>query len=163
MKTIKISTITFLLVLSCGLLNAQTSKPKLNQAELYKKSVGTWETKSQNDTIIGMQVEKFGEGYLGTDYLIIKGVKKDTDKWGICYSKEDDCFKMFGIFQDGSYQTIVASFISENKMIQKRVKDLDPDTVLYTVEIETSPNMVTARVLTLDSKVTNVMKFNKIK
>jgi hypothetical protein len=62
------------LLLCSNVTQAQTTQPKLNQAELVKKFLGNWKVDIAKDTVIYVNIEPFGTGF--TCYF--KTVVKNT-------------------------------------------------------------------------------------
>jgi hypothetical protein len=155
MKTSGCLLVTLLLLFVFSLSNAQTTNMKLNQKELVGKFVGTWQTEPRNDTIEGVEIEKYGQGFLASDIRIVKGNKTYLDKCTAGYSKKDDNYKMFILFPNGSYMTRIASFVSENVFVQTTVQNLDPAKVSGKLEMTfNSPNTVSCKFMNAEGKVT---------
>lgn len=146
---------SLLLLFACGISQAQQSTTKLNQQELMNKFVGSWQVTPAKDTIGGIQFERYGKAFIASDFVIINGVKTLTDRWLIGYSEEDDNFRMFGLFEDGGYGSRTASFISENKFVQLKVREFDTSKVFGSVELVLdTPTSMTAKFLDADGNIT---------
>lgn len=146
---------TFLFLFVFSLSKAQTTNAKLNQNELMTKFLGTWQAEPKNDTIGGIEIEKFGKGFIGSDFRVVKGNKTYLDKCTIGYSKKDDNYKMFILFLSGGYITRIASFVSENVFVQTTVQNLDPGKVTGKVEMTfNSPTSISAKFINSEGKTT---------
>ena len=146
---------SLLLFFACEFSYAQQSATELNQQELMKKFIGSWQVTPAKDTIGGIQFETYGEACIASDFVIIKGVKTLADRWLIGYSKADDNFRMFGLYESGGYVTRTASFVSENKFVQLMVRDFDTSRVYGSVELVLdTPASMTAKFLDADGNVT---------
>jgi len=71
-------------------IQAQTTQNKLNQVELMKQFLGTWQAQMARDTIQVDEFTAFGSGIVGTIKNITKGKVISTTKelWG--YDQKND-------------------------------------------------------------------------
>lgn len=120
----------FLLMIANG-IQGQTSQPQLDQLKLLQQFNGTWQGNAGKDSIIVVEFERFGTTFIETDYFIIGGKKSVDSKWIYGYSPKEAEFKIFAIYPNGNYLTMIGSFTSEKKWVQKIVEDLNPEKVLY--------------------------------
>lgn len=85
-----IGMIVSLLLLCSDRIGAQTTKTKLNQVELMKQFLGTWQTKIAGDTTQIDEYTAFGNAVVGSIRNITKGkiLQSVKELWG--YDEKND-------------------------------------------------------------------------
>jgi len=103
MKRIHSSILVLIFILLCiDGIQAQATKPELNQAELLKQFTGTWETKSVKDTVYTAEFKPYGNN--GGLEFNLKGSTEGKvwldmrQFWG--YDKKLDRVVMAGLMKD---------------------------------------------------------------
>ena len=145
-------------------VQAQTTQTKLNQIELMKQYVGTWQRDVGKDTIDVAEVQQYGKSFVENDYRIIKNEKSFKSIWSIGFSSKEDKFKIFALMPSGNYSTWIASFTTEKKWYLNQVQNFDSDKVLFKCEIVfESPTNLTVNLLNLDGVKTGEEKWIKVK
>jgi hypothetical protein len=101
-------------------IHAQNSQPELNQVELMKQFIGTWENKSLKDTVYTAEFKPYGTGglefslkgvTLGKVWLEMKQI------WG--YDKKNDKVVIAGLAKDSPNIMLQAAwFTSKSKLEQ---------------------------------------------
>jgi hypothetical protein len=165
MKTFCFRSMIAVLLLLCsnGIL-AQTTQTKLDQVELMKQLLGNWQANKGKDTILLFEYKQFGQAYLANTYHIIKGQK--TLVWinNFGFDAKEGKFKVYSIFLDGSYQTLISSFITEKEISSDIVQDFAPETASAKVHILfVSSNEYIKSLIDKDGKKIWEYKFVKIK
>lgn len=127
-------TAVFFLVCSIG-VQAQATQAQLNQMELMKQFLGTWQATFPNDTIVTFEMQQFGKAFVENDYVTVKGKEYLDSKWSYGFSPEEGKFKFFAVYIKGNYQTWIGSFTSEKKWVQEMVQDFNPEKVLMKAEM----------------------------
>ena len=81
------------MLLCTNAIQAQTTQPKLNQSELIKQLLGTWQHNSGKDSIGLWEVQQYENAFVTYLHLVINGKKSFTyiENWG--FSSKDDNFK----------------------------------------------------------------------
>ena len=102
----------FFLVCTCG-IQAQTAQPQLNQIELIKKFLGTWQASTGKDTVEVWESQLFGNAVIITVSQIIKGKKTPTYVNNMSYDSSDGKLKGFVLNANASNATWIGSFSSE--------------------------------------------------
>jgi hypothetical protein len=164
MKTIRlISIIVAFLLFYPDEIQAQTIPKKLNQSELIKQFLGTWQHNSGKDSIDVWQVNQYENAFVTYLHLVINGKKSFTyaEDWG--YSLSDDNFKGYVLYPSGNYETWIGSFTSENIFNGAFIKDFNHDIVIqkFYLKIE-NPTCFTSVFLNKDGVIAGEFKFCKV-
>jgi hypothetical protein len=157
-------TVAVLLLLSTNVMKSQTTQTKLNQTELMKQFLGTWQRNISKDTVEVWECKQYGKSFEMSVYLLIKDKKVPIRLDNLTLSSEIDKFKGFQIYYDGKYSTYIGSFVSDKKINVDFVQDFNKEIVFFKYEfvIETTKN-VTMTGFTKDGVKTDESKYVKIK
>lgn len=157
-------TVAVLLLLSTNVMKSQTTQTKLNQTELMKQFLGTWQSNISKDTVEVWECKEYGKSFETSVYFLIKDKKVPIRLDNLTLSSDIDKFKGFQIYYNGSYSTYIGSFISDKKFAVDFVQDFNKDIVhiKYEFVIETTKN-VTMTGFTKDGVKASVSKYVKIK
>jgi hypothetical protein len=112
------------LVIGLSEIQAQTTQPKLNQVDLFKQFIGTWEGLQGKDTIINWNAKAFGTGLECYVKFVTKGkiILEQKQIWG--YDSKLDKF-IGAILQKGQDIFINAWwFTSKNEYASTWFKDI---------------------------------------
>jgi len=152
-----------LLLCSNG-IQAQTIQTTLNQVELMKQFVGSWQRDEGKDTIDLWEVQQIEKAFVTTVYRVINGKKSLIVAENFGFSSKEGKFKAFLLFPSGGYQTWIASFISENKWSGDYVRNLNPEEILGKFEvILESPKSMTLINYNVNGVKTGEFKYTKVK
>jgi hypothetical protein len=121
--------VVFLLILTNG-IQAQTTQTKLDQVELMQAWVGTWQRVIGRDSILVLEFQQYGKGFIQDLALHINGNKSIQGKACYSFSAKDDKFKVFSLTDDGNYATYIVFFTTEKKWAQYLVQDFNPEKIL---------------------------------
>jgi hypothetical protein len=117
-----------LLVCSIGIL-AQTMQTQLNQLELMKKSLGTWQANVGNDTVEIWDYQQFGKTCIINVYQVIKGKKTPLYINNMGFDSKGDKYKGYVLYSDGNYLTWIGLFKDENKFLVDIVDNFIPEKI----------------------------------
>jgi hypothetical protein len=152
----------FLLICTSG-IQAQATQSQLNQAELIKKFLGTWQANIGKDTVEVWEGQLFGNAVIITVSQIIKGKKTQDYVNNMSYDSSDGKLKGFILNVNASSTTWIGSFSSEKDFAGTMLNSFQPETAwskfafVFTTPKEwifTMHNMEGAK--TFESKFTKV-------
>jgi hypothetical protein len=133
-------------MLSANYIQAQNMQAGLNQVELLKQFIGTWENKSIKDTVYTAEFKPYGSG--GLEFSL-RGVTQGKvwlemkQLWG--YDKKSDKVVIAGLMKNSpNIMLQSASFTSKNKFEQVPFEFAnDPKQAGFTVVFDIkSPDLV---------------------
>ncbi len=123
-----------LLVCSIGIL-AQTAQTQLNQLELMKQWLGTWQATVDKDTVEVWDYQQYGKTCIINVYLVIKGQKTPLYMNNMGFDSKGDKFKGYVLYSDGNYLTWIGLFKAENKFLVDIVDHFIPEKIWAKIEI----------------------------
>jgi hypothetical protein len=144
-------------------VHAQTTQPQLNQVELIKKFLGTWQASIGKDTVEVWESQLFGNAVIINVSQIIKGKKTQDYVNNMSYDSSDGKLKGFILNTNASSTTWSGSFSSEKDFAGTMLNSFKPETAwgkfafVFTTPKEwifTMHNMEGAK--TFESKFTKV-------
>ncbi len=145
-KIYTIAMIGFLMLLIIKPIQAQTTQNKLNQVELMKQFLGTWQAQMAKDTIQVDEFAAFGPGVVGTIKNITKGkvISSTKELWG--YDQKNDKI-IFATIWDSSPEISLWAywFTSKNSCEGVSYQDIsNPDKAIvkYKMVIKSSDSYV---------------------
>ena len=145
-KIYTIAMIGFLMLLIIKPIQAQTTQNKLNQIELMKQFLGTWQAQMAKDTIQVDEFTAFGPGVVGTIKNITKGkvISSTKELWG--YDQKNDKI-IFATIWDSSPEISLWAywFTSKNSCEGVSYQDIsNPDKAIvkYKMVIKSSDSYV---------------------
>jgi hypothetical protein len=145
-KIYTLTMIVLLFVLCIQRLQAQSKPAGLNQVELMKQFIGTWENATNKDTVYTAEFKPYGNGGLefrlrsvaqGKDWLEMKQL------WG--YDKKSDKVVIAGLVKDSPYIILQSAWFTEkNKFKQVPLESAsDPEKAGFIVIFDIkSPDLV---------------------
>lgn len=143
---------------------AQTTQPKLNQVELMKQLLGTWQREVGKDSIQIGEFQQYENAFTENVYLVVNGKKSMVNIWSIGFSPKEDRFKCFALRPSGNYSTFIVSFISKNRCIGNRVQNFNPEKVLGNFEqVFETPTNFTVNWMNSDGIKVGEEKWTKVK
>jgi len=123
-----------LLVCSTGIL-AQTEQTQLNQLELMKQLLGTWQASVGMDTVEVWDYQQYGKTCVINVYQVIKGQKIPLYINNMGFDSKGDKFKGYVLYSDGNYLTWIGLFKSESKFLVDIVDNFIPEKIWAKIEI----------------------------
>jgi hypothetical protein len=137
MKRICLTTaIAVFLVFCLNGLQAQTPQTKLNQVELMKQWLGTWQTTVNKDTVETWEAKPYGKALIITVSYTTKGNKYDSYVCNIGYDDRDDKIKGFNLSPNTDFVTWIGIFTTDKKFNADALDTFKPDIVWWKNEIE---------------------------
>src|SRR4030042_2109923 len=131
MKTFFSTTLIVLLLLCANVTQAQTVTPKLDQMELMKQLVGTWQRTTDEGTVQILETKLFGEAVIETFTYEIKGEKSPVFMELSGFDDRDDKIKGIIVFPNGKYVTWIGQFITEKTIRGNVVDNFNPEVILW--------------------------------
>jgi hypothetical protein len=156
-------TIAVFLLICINGLQAQTTQPKLNQVELMKQLIGTWQANVGKDTIEVWECQQYGKAFIINVHQVIKGQKIPLYINNLGFSSKEDKFKGYTLWSDGGYSTWIGLFNTEKKFSTDMVQDFNPTTTYAKFEsIIENPKEWTWRGFNKDGVKISEVKFIKV-
>jgi hypothetical protein len=164
MKKLILTMITvFFLVCSTG-LQAQTTQTQLNQHELGKQFLGTWQANAGKDTIEVWDCQQYGEAFITNVSHVTKGQKTPIYINNVGFDTRDGKIKGYALWPNGDYTTWIAVFTSQNKFSGDLVDNFIPEKVWGKFEmVFTNPKESIWTQFNAAGVKTSELKFIKIK
>jgi hypothetical protein len=132
MKTFCLTMMTALFLLFCtNRIQAQTTQTKLNQMELMKQLLGTWQRTTDEGTVQILETKLFGEAVIITVTNEIKGEKSPVFMELSGFDDRDGKIKGFLVFPNGKYVTWIGQFITEKTIRGNVVDNFNPEVILW--------------------------------
>ena len=123
--------IAVFLLLFSNEISAQTLQPKLNQMELMKQLLGTWQSTTNEGTVEILETKLFGEAVIITVTNEIKGEKSPVFMELSGFDDRDGKIKGFLVFPNGKYVTWIGQFITEKTIRGNVVDNFNPEVILW--------------------------------
>jgi hypothetical protein len=101
-------------------LFSQANQKTLDQVQLVKKMIGTWQGEISPDTTYIIDVVPSGGGLYWTLEYKAKGKTYSTNKSLIGFSQDRETISFFALWQNGTFSIDKGRFISDNKMVLER-------------------------------------------
>jgi len=140
---------------------AQTTQTQLNQVELMKQFIGTWECELGKNTIYNSENKPFGNGMACTIQVITNGEIVESVKQLFGYDNKTDKYIVAELIKSTSVIEIgTAWFVSEHTG-EIVTSDSDSETIKFNFEFKT-PDLI-KETATLDNDIVVEMEFNRIK
>lgn len=155
--------IAVFLLLFSNEISAQTIQSKLNQMELMKQLLGTWQSATNEGTVQILETKLFGEAVIITVTNEIKGEKSPVFMELSGFDDRDGKIKGFLVFPNGKYVTWIGQFITEKTIRGNVVDNFNPEVILWIHEyVILNPKEIMS--IGYDSKgiKTDESKFSKV-
>lgn len=163
MKPLIITLTILLFSFNTDYLNAQTKQAKLNQIELYKQFVGTWQAEFGADSLEVRECQEYGVSFVIEVSRVINGQKSPSYINNISFDSNDGKFKGFLLYPNGGYFTWIGNFSNKNSFSGKIVFNFIPEVVWSEFHAEfISPTEFTCTNFNQEGNQTIIMKFVKI-
>ena len=165
MKNLYLAGVTVMLLLVCSTgLQSQTTKTQLNQLEVMKRFIGTWQANVGNDTIEVWDCQPYGEGFIVTVYRITDGQKTPYYVNNVGFDSLDGKLKGYVLWPSGDYMTWIAEYNAEIKFKVELVVNFNPAAVWTRYEmVYISPKERVWINYNLSGEKTSELKIIKIK
>lgn len=132
MKTFYFTTIIAVFLSLCSNeISAQTIQSELNQMELMKQLLGTWQRTTDEGTVEILETKLFGEAVIITLTNEIKGEKSPVFMELSGFDDRDGKIKGFLVFPNGKYVTWIGQFITEKTIRGNVVDNFNPEVILW--------------------------------
>lgn len=153
----------FLLVCSMGIL-AQTAQTQLNQLELMKQSLGTWQAPVGKDTVEVWDYQQYGKTFVINVFYIIKGQKAPLYINNLGFDSEGNKFKGYVLYSDGNYLTWIGLFKTQNKFFVDIVDHFNPEKIWGKIElVHVSSTEMNYTHFNAEGGIVSELKFVKMK
>lgn len=153
----------FLLFISNGIL-AQSTQTKLNQVELMKQWLGTWQGDIGKDTVQLWESKLYGKAVVINVYQVINGKKSDSYIINCGYDDRDDKLKGFNLFPNTDFMTWIGVFTTDKLFKADALDSFKPDIVWFKNEIEfKTPSEMIIRAFNSKGIKTNEWTYKKVK
>jgi hypothetical protein len=164
MKKLSLTVIAvFFLVCSIG-VQAQTTQAQLNQHELGKQFLGTWQANAGKDTIEVWDCQQYGEAFITNVSHVTKGQKTPIYINNVGIDTRDGKVKGYALWPNGNYTTWIAVFTSQNKFSGDLVDNFTPEKVWGKFEmVFTNPKESIWTQFDPNGIKTSELKFIKVK
>jgi hypothetical protein len=152
-----------LLFISVG-IQAQATQTKLNQLELAKQFLGTWQGDTGKDTVQMWEGKLYGKAVMTNVYTVIKGVKSDSYLCSFGYDDRDDKLKGFNLFPNADYATWIGVFATDKMFKVEALDTFKPETKGWKNEFEfKTPTEVIIRSFNPEGVKSGEWTFKKVK
>ncbi|KAF0235237.1 MAG: hypothetical protein FD181_3558 [Prolixibacteraceae bacterium] len=153
---------TIILFASIGIV-AQRPQTKLNQLELYKQFIGTWQAEIGADSIEVRECREYGMSFVIDVYQVIKGKKIPVYINNISFDSNEGKFKGFLLYPNGGYFTWIGKFTKNNYFSGNIVFNFMPEVAWSDFHNSIiSPTEFTCSNFNQQSQITTEMKFIKM-
>jgi len=165
MKTFCLTAITVvILLLFTNGLQAQNAQTKLNQVELMKQFLGTWQANAGIDTVEVWEFQQFGKAFILNINRVVKGQKTPLNINSIVFNSELGKFKSFQLSTEGTYNTWIGLFTTEKKFTGDMVNNSNPEIVWGKIQnVFDNPKEFTFTFSNTDGVIGEELKFMKVK
>jgi hypothetical protein len=165
MKKFCLTTAIFVFLLICfNRIQAQTTQVKLNQVELMKQWLGTWQSNTGKDTVELWEAKPYGKAMIITVYQVIKGKKSDSYMMSIGYDDRDDKIKGFSLSPNTNFVTWIAVFTTDKIFKADALDTFKPEIVWWKNEGEfNTPTEMIMRSFKPNGEKTGDRTYRKVK
>ena len=127
MKKFYLTTViaVFLLIFS-NEIQAQTTTNRLNQTELIKQFLGSWQTSFGKDTVEIWETQQYGNALVMNVSTTIKGQKNPYYINNMGFDSDENKFKGYLLFPNGGYTIWIGSFTAEKVFTASLVDSFYP-------------------------------------
>jgi hypothetical protein len=164
-KLCSIMMIAVSLLLFTDAINAQTTQTKLNQVELVKQFIGTWEVEFAKDTVTTFVIKPFGMALECNVKQVTKGKILNEGRWLLGYDEKYDKILEAQISNDSPNISFSAyTFTSKNIFEKVALDDISkPKEISFMMKFEfKSPDIMIESAIN-NNKVIGTYTINRIK
>ena len=156
-------TVVFLLCFTIG-IQAQSTQTKLNQVELSKQFLGTWQANTGQDTVQMWEGKQYGKAMITNAYMVIKGIKSDSHLSCYGYDDRDDKLKGYSLTTNADFATWIGVFTTDKMFKIDGLDNFKPEIIWWKAEFEfKTPTEVIVRNFNPDGVKTGERTFKKVK
>jgi hypothetical protein len=157
------ASVVFLLFISNG-IQSQSTQTKLNQVELAKQFLGTWQGNTSKDTVTMWEGKPYGNAVITYIYTIINGSKSDEYLSCFGYDSRDDKIKGYNLTTNADFVTWSGVFTTDKICNIDGLDTFKPEKVWWKAEFEfKSPTEAIVRNFNPEGVKTGEWTFKKIK
>jgi hypothetical protein len=164
-KSFYLTTLMFVFLLFCsnGIL-AQPTQTKLNQVELAKQLLGTWQANIGKDTVQMWEGKPYGKALISNIYMVIKGIKSDSYLSCIGYDDRDDKLKGYNLMTNADFVTWIGVFTTDKILKIDGLDTYKPEIIWWKAEFDfKTPAEVIIRNFNPEGVKTGEWTFKKVK
>jgi hypothetical protein len=155
--------VVFLLLISSG-IQAQTTQTKLNQVELAKQFLGTWQGNTGKDTVTMWEGKLYGKAVVSNVYMVIKGKKYDSYMSTFGYDNRDDKIKGYNLLTSADFGTWIGVFTTDKMFKIDGLDTFKPEKIWWKAEFEfKTPTETIVRNFNSEGVKTGEWTFKKVK
>jgi hypothetical protein len=155
--------IVFLLLCSNG-IQAQSTQTKLNQVELMKQWLGTWQRDIGKDTVELWEGKLYGKAVVINVYQVINGKRSDYYIINCGYDERDDKLKGYNLLPNSHFGTWIGMFTTDKIFKADMVDTFKPEMVWWKNEVEfKSPSEMIVGAFKPDGIKTGEWTYKKVK
>jgi len=164
MKKLLLTTIIVFFSVCFYGIQGQTTQPQLNQQELWKQTIGTWQAETGKDTLEIWDYRLYGEAFIINVDMVIKGKKTPLYMNNMGFNSNQGKFYGFALYPSGSTITWIGSYVSDKKFKGELSAYYNPESVWGKFEFNfDSPTTFNLHFFNMEGNLTNELKFKKIK
>jgi len=165
MKTLCLTLTTTVFLCFCiNGIQAQNTQTQLNQNEMFKQFVGTWNCDIIKDTVEVWDCQQYGNSFIINVYQIIKGQKTPLYINNVGFDPKENKFKGYVLWPDGEYSTWIGLYKTEKNFLVDMVVDFKPETTYVKFEsVYENPKERTWIAFNKDGVKTSEKIFKRIK
>lgn len=153
----------FLLFLSNG-IQGQTAQTKLNQLELAKQFLGTWQTNLGKDTVEMWEGKLYGNAVVVNVYMVIKGTRSELYISNFGYDNTEGKLKGYNLMPNAGFNTWVGIFTTDKIIKIDGLDSFKPQILYWKADFEfKTPAEVIVRNYNPEGVKTGEWTFKKVK
>jgi len=153
----------FLLFLSNG-IQGQTAQTKLNQLELAKQFLGTWQTNLGKDTVEMWEGKLYGNAVVVNVYMVIKGTRSELYISNFGYDNTEGKLKGYNLMPNAGFNTWVGIFTTDKIIKIDGLDSFKPQIIYWKADFEfKTPAEVIVRNYNPEGVKTGEWTFKKVK
>ena len=161
MKTFSANLLIVLyLLINTNSMQAQTTHTKLNQVELMKQFIGTWQCEFGEGTIFTSENRPFGNGMICSSQIVTKGKIVDSVTQLFGYDNKTDKFIIAELKTSSPVIELCSTWFSSKN--SGEIVVTNPDNAPYSFKFEfKTPDMIIQTAIA-DDKVVNEITLTRI-
>jgi hypothetical protein len=145
-------------------IQAQTAQTKLNQVELAKQFLGTWQGNTGKDTVTMWEGKLYGKAVITNSYTVIKGIKSDSHMSCFGYDDRDDKIKGYNLLINADFGTWIGVFTTDKMFKIDGLDTFKPEIIWWKAEFEfKTPTEAIIRNFNPEGVKTGEWTFKKVK
>ena len=153
----------FLLIIPNG-IQGQTPQTKLNQLELAKQFLGTWQTNLGKDTVEMWEGKLYGNAVVVNVYMVIKGTRSELYISNFGYDNTEGKLKGYNLMPNAGFNTWVGIFTTDKIIKIDGLDSFKPQIIYWKADFEfKTPTEVIVRNYNPEGVKTGEWTFKKVK